>query len=139
VWIRSSTGHLCLDLTPPETEAVDLGDVDGGPLPSGTSLFSPPSVSEMIMSMSLRDYHKICDWYLGRQHSWSASSNVSMKLGSIRYSSGPEYESSLEVGCIDCSIHDLGWSTMDPIIKDYLHPYVPSQCVSSNSDMSHKR
>jgi hypothetical protein len=122
VWIRSSTGHLCIELTPPETNAVVLGAVDGGPLPYGTSLFTPPSDSETMVSMSLREYHDICSGYLDRQHSWSVSPNVSVKLGSIRYSSAQEYESSLGVASYDCSIAHSGWATIDPIVQNYLHP-----------------
>jgi hypothetical protein len=72
--------------------------------------------------MSLKDYHEICGWYLCRQHYWSVATNVSVKLGSIRHSSGPEYESSLEVGLADYSIFDEGWSTEDLIVQNYLHP-----------------
>jgi hypothetical protein len=122
VWIRSSTGHLCIDLTPPKTNDLALGAVNGGPLPSGTSLFTPPSESEMIMSMSLEDYQKICDWHLSRRNYWSVSPNVSVKLGSICYSSGPEYENSSEVASANCGIYDLGWATMDPIVEGHLRP-----------------
>jgi hypothetical protein len=122
VWIRSSTGHLCIDLTPPETGAINFYDVDGALPPSGTSLFTPPSESETITLISLRDYHEICDWHLFRGHHWSVSPNVSVKLGSIRHSSGPEYESSLEVASYDCIIDNSGWATMDPIVDKYLHP-----------------
>jgi hypothetical protein len=97
VWIRSSTGHLCIDLTPLETNDLALIAVNGGPLPSGTSLLTPPSESEMIMTMSLLDYHRICYWYLSMWHSWPVSLNFSVKLGSIRYWSVPGYENSLEV------------------------------------------
>jgi hypothetical protein len=122
VWIRSSTGHLCIDLAPPEANYVGLGDVDGEPLPSGTSLLKPSSESELLMSMSLQDYHKICYLHLGWGHSCSVTTNVSVKLGSIRYSSAPEYESSLEVASCDCRINDQGWSTMDAIVEGNLHP-----------------
>jgi hypothetical protein len=122
VWIRSSIGHLCIDLTPPETIGFNFRDVDNGPPPSGTSLVIPPSESEMIMSMSLRHYHEICDWYLHRRYYWSVSPNVSVNLGSIRHSSGLEYESSLEVASYGCIIADSGWATMDPIVDNYLHP-----------------
>jgi hypothetical protein len=122
VWIRSSTGHLCIDLTPPETNVVVLGAVDGGPPPYGTSLFTPPSDSETMVSMSLRDYHKICHLYLCDLHCWLVPSNVSVKLGSICYSWGPEYESSLEVASSNCGIYDRRWSTMDPIVEDHSHP-----------------
>jgi hypothetical protein len=122
VCMRPSTGHLCIDLAPPETNAVDMCYVDCAPLSSGTSLLTPPSESEMIMSMSLRDYHGICDGYLAHVDSWLVSPNVSVNLGSIRYSSRPEYEGSLEVASSDCRIYDLGWSTMDQIVEGYLHP-----------------
>jgi hypothetical protein len=121
VWIRSSTGHLCIDLTPPEANAVNLRYVDA-PLPYTTSLFTPLSESETIMSMSLQDYHRFCDKFLGRWHYWSVSPYVSVKLGSIRYLSGTEYEGSLEVASSDCSIGDSGWATMDPIVEGNLHP-----------------
>jgi hypothetical protein len=74
------------------------------------------------MSMSLRDYHIICDLYLRRLHYSLVSPNLSVKLGSIRYSSGPEYEGSLEVTSSNCSIADSGWATMDLIVENYLHP-----------------
>jgi hypothetical protein len=113
--------------------------VDVGPLPFGTSLLTPASEPEMITSISLRDYHKICGGYLARPRYDSDPPNVSVKIGSIHYSSGSEYENSLEVASSDCSIADSGWATIDPIVENGLHPYVPSQCVCSDPDKSHKR
>jgi hypothetical protein len=126
VWIRSSTGHLCIDLTPPEINGVNLGNVDGGPLPSGTSLLKPPSGPETITSISLQDYYKICCRYLDCPQYWLVSPNVSVKLESIRYSSGPKYEGSLEFASSNCGIYDPGWATVDPIVEDYWPPYVLS-------------
>jgi hypothetical protein len=122
VWIRSSAGHICIDLTPPETDRLSIIYADGAPLPSGTSLLAPPSESETITVVSLREYHDICAWHLCRTHYWSVSPNVSLNLGSIRYSSGTEYESSLEVASSDCRIYDLGWAAMDPLVEGNLHP-----------------
>jgi hypothetical protein len=122
MWIRSSTGHLCIDLTPPETNDQVLGAVACGPTASGTSLFTPLSESEQITSISLRDYHEICDQYLGHGHLLSVSPHVSVKLGSIRCSSGPEYEGSLEVASSDCGTYDRDWGTMDPIVEGHIHP-----------------
>jgi hypothetical protein len=122
VFIRPSTSHLCIDLTPPETDNLVLAPVSDGPQPYGISLFTPPSESEMVTSMSLRDYHSICYRYLGRPYYWLVSPNVSVKLGSIHYWSRPEYESSLEVTSADCRIYDYGWSTMDPIVEGHMHP-----------------
>jgi hypothetical protein len=122
VWIRSSTGHICVDLTLPETDRLVIIYADGAPLPSGTSLLAPPSESETITVVSLREYHDICARHRCRTHYWSVSPNVSVNLGSIRYSSGPEYESSLEVAPSDCTVYDLGWATMDTIALGNLHP-----------------
>ncbi|KAJ7835180.1 hypothetical protein B0H14DRAFT_2590446 [Mycena olivaceomarginata] len=72
--------------------------------------------------MSLQNYHKICCWHLFCWRNWSISTNTSVKLGSIRHFSGPEYENSLEVAYWDCRILDHSWSMKDPIIEDYWHP-----------------
>jgi hypothetical protein len=126
VWIRLSTGSLCIDLTPPEENRLALIYLAEDRRPAGTSLCKPPEEWEIITSTSLHDYHEICYWHLRRWKHWSVSSNVSVKLGSIRHWSGPEYESSLEVASSDCRIIDRGWATMDPIVDNYWHPYVPS-------------
>lgn len=66
--------------------------------------------------------------------------NVSVKLGSIRHSSGPEYESCLEVAWADCEIYDEGWSMQDPIIDSYWRPYVPlHNAALSDYDEHHDR
>jgi hypothetical protein len=122
VWIRSSTGHLSIDLTPPQTDPVSFSLMDDGALPSGTSLLTPPPESETITSISLKDYHEICYWHLCRVQYWSVSPNASVELGSLRYSSGPEYEGSLKVASYDCGIDDSGWATVDPIIEGHIHP-----------------
>jgi hypothetical protein len=95
------------------------------PRPPGTSLCKPPAEAEMITlitSMSLHDYHEICYWHLSRERYWLISTDESAKLGSIRHRSGPEYENSLEVASGDCTIYDVGWSTRNPTIEDYLLP-----------------
>jgi hypothetical protein len=71
------------------------------------------------MSMSLHEYHEICDYHLGYWHTFSVSTNLPVKLGSILHSSGLEYESSLEVASSDCRIVDGGWATMDLIVENY--------------------
>ncbi|KAJ6534288.1 hypothetical protein B0H19DRAFT_1323887 [Mycena capillaripes] len=97
VWIRSSTGHLCIELTPPESVAASLIRVGGHFRPSGTSLLDPPEASETINSMSLQHYHSICYWHLNRSYHLLISTNISVNLGTIRHFSGPEYESSFEI------------------------------------------
>jgi hypothetical protein len=125
VWIRPSTGRLCLDRTPPETIPLSHALVDHFIRPPETSLCKPPAEAEMITlitSMSLQDYHEICYWHLGRERYWQMSTDGSVKLGSIRHRPGPEYANSFEVASGDCTINDDGWSTRNPIIDYYLLP-----------------
>jgi hypothetical protein len=76
----------------------------------------------LITSMSLHDYHEICYWHPSRERYWPISTDESVKLGSIRHRSGPEYENSLEVASSECGIYDEGWGTMDPIVEGHAHP-----------------
>jgi hypothetical protein len=80
----------------------------------------------MIILTSLRNYHEICHWHFGWRHYCPVSTNVSVKVGSVRRFPGLEYETSFEVASTDCTLHDEGWSTMDPIVNDYWLPYVAS-------------
>ncbi|KAJ7252279.1 hypothetical protein C8J57DRAFT_1665162 [Mycena rebaudengoi] len=105
VWIRSSTGHLCIELTPPESVAASLIRVGGHFRPSGTSLLDPPEASETINAMSLQHYHSI------------------LNLGTIRHFSGLDYENSIEIAfATDCGVYDAGWLTRDPSIEDFWNP-----------------
>jgi hypothetical protein len=73
VWIRLSTGSLCIDLTPPEHNRLALIYLADHCRPAGTSLCKPPVESEIMTSISLRDYHKICYWHLSQWDHWSVS------------------------------------------------------------------
>jgi hypothetical protein len=133
VWIRSSTGHLCIKLTPPESVAASLIRVGGHFRPSGTSLLDPPEASETINAMSLQHYHSICYWHLNRPYHLLISMNISVNLGTIRHFSGLDYESSFEISfATDCGVYDAGWLTRDPSIEDFWNPYV-QYCQSSLS------
>jgi hypothetical protein len=74
------------------------------------------------MSMSLRDYHKICDHHLARWNTIWVPTNGSIKPWSIRHSSRMDYEGSLEVASSDFQMVDADWATMDPIVENYWHP-----------------
>ncbi|KAF7334933.1 hypothetical protein MVEN_02243000 [Mycena venus] len=123
VWIRSSTGHLCIELTPPESVAASLIRVGGHFRPSGTSLLDPPEASETINAMSLQHYHSICYWHLNRPYHLLISTNIPVNLGTIRHFSGPEYEGSFEIAfASDCGVYDAGWLKRDPSIEDFWNP-----------------
>ncbi|KAJ7806613.1 hypothetical protein B0H14DRAFT_2875416, partial [Mycena olivaceomarginata] len=123
VWIRPSTGQLCLDLMSPELKYLPLTPVQLGCRAPGTSLLKLPEDSHIIVSISLQDYHSICYWHLYQSHRSLVSTNVPVKLGSIRHWSGLAYDNSFEIAFIpDCGVCDVGWSTRDPIIKKLWNP-----------------
>jgi hypothetical protein len=124
-WIRLSTGHLVIELTPPHSMDTALFLVGCGPPPSRTSLLDPPPATEITDSMSLEDYHSTCCWDLFQPHNFTISTHASIKLGSVRQSSGEEYENSCEIAyASDCGTVDDGWRTEDANIEGYWKPYV---------------
>ncbi|KAJ7610577.1 hypothetical protein DFH06DRAFT_1485565 [Mycena polygramma] len=121
VWIRSSTGRPCLELTPPRAYCASfrLGTDFG--LPSN-SLLEPPADSEIIASMALKEYHAICYMHVGRWSHVSISTNIPVRLGSIRHFPTSEYENSFEIASVSgYSAYDGGWATRDPVTKDVLN------------------
>ncbi|KAJ7279755.1 hypothetical protein C8J57DRAFT_1502395 [Mycena rebaudengoi] len=126
VWIRSSTGSLCLDLTRPQSDPVPLYPIDGVQAHRPrTSVLELPEDSEIISSMSLAEYHRTCNMYLCQWREVSVSTNVPAKLGSILHICGPRYEDSVEIAyCAPvCGIDDMGWSAKHPILEDKLFGY----------------
>ncbi|KAJ6536362.1 hypothetical protein B0H19DRAFT_384317 [Mycena capillaripes] len=119
VWIRTSTGHLCVDLTPSPSQPAGF-PLEGGFRSYGSSLVHPPGDSEIITAISLQDYHGICYWYLSRFRRFPISPNMPITLGSIRHLAGEECENSFEIAFLpNCEVDDEGWSTRDAIMADY--------------------
>ncbi|KAF7344250.1 hypothetical protein MVEN_01716300 [Mycena venus] len=117
-WIRLSTGLLIIELTPPHSMDVALYLVGYGLPPSRTSLLNPPPATEIITSMSLNDYHNICSWDLDQLRNFTISTHVPIRLGSIRQSSGAEYENSFEIAfASNWEAVDHGWRTEDLIVE----------------------
>lgn len=93
----------------------------------------------MINSIALQDYHDICCFHLSRWHNLSISTNVPVKLQSIRHFSGLEYEKSFEIAFApDCGVDDGGWSTEDPIIERLWNPYVYMPFLAYLSGTDHR-
>ncbi|KAF7328384.1 hypothetical protein MVEN_02554000 [Mycena venus] len=92
-WIRSSTGSLCFQLIPPQSDPARLYSVDGvKSLATDTSLFELPEDPQIITSMSLQEYHRICYMYMCQWHDVSVSTYVPIKLRTPV-----------------CGIVDMGW------------------------------
>ncbi|KAF7328295.1 hypothetical protein MSAN_02486500 [Mycena sanguinolenta] len=128
LWIRSSTGNLCIDLTPPEVDPIPLVKVTEGFKVSGTSVFELYEQAQKITSMPLHRYHDICYFHLYQWHGFTISTNVPVALGTIRRFSGQQYEHSVEIASMsECRFRDMGWSTRSPIIHDYWNPINANQ------------
>ncbi|KAJ7037217.1 hypothetical protein C8F04DRAFT_1331610 [Mycena alexandri] len=117
VWIRPSTSQLCIELMAPVHDYLELSPIESGIGPSDVSLFQLPEDSELIPSISLQAYHNACYFHLAQLHYFPISTNVSVKLASIRHFTGAEYENSSEFAFMsECGIDDRSWSTEDHMI-----------------------
>ncbi|KAF8214505.1 hypothetical protein K438DRAFT_1801553 [Mycena galopus ATCC 62051] len=119
-WIRLSTGTLSIELTPPEFFPTALVISGNDFPPSSTSLLTSLPTFEIISSISLVNYHRLCNWHLGRCGQLIVPTNMPIQLGSIRHISSAEYESSLEIALLaNLKVIDSGWLTEDPNTQDH--------------------
>ncbi|KAF7353105.1 hypothetical protein MSAN_01497800 [Mycena sanguinolenta] len=87
VWIRPSTGELCLDLAQggPETESnlPQLSDSDTRIVPlENVTLDAPDSEDILISSFSDDQYHELCSWYpIARRHWFQISTEHAIGPG----------------------------------------------------------
>ncbi|KAJ6619647.1 hypothetical protein B0H10DRAFT_2025491 [Mycena sp. CBHHK59/15] len=133
VWIRPSTGRLCIDLTPPQSEALWLPFYDTHSQLFCASLLEPPGNSAIIPALSLHEYHAICYFHLGWWCRFSTSKNVAVRLGSVRHFHCPEYEDSFEIAYLpDCAAGDVAWSIRAPLVEDH---WIPINCNHEGTSM----
>ncbi|KAF7359844.1 hypothetical protein MVEN_00709800 [Mycena venus] len=103
LWIRSSTGRLCIDLTPSEYLELGLSDHMFHNLQSlpTASLFQQPEDYEIIDSMPLDLYHTFCFIYL-REYRWlRISEDTLIQLGAVLLCpvDCQTIENSVEIAC----------------------------------------
>ncbi|KAJ7504682.1 hypothetical protein B0H11DRAFT_2347345 [Mycena galericulata] len=80
IWIRSSTGRLCVDLiAPPYSGGLSLYStiLDSSPTPF-RSVFEPHEDSKTIDSVSLEHYHDICSYHFAQYRELCISTNASV-------------------------------------------------------------
>lgn len=131
VWIRPSTTQLCIELMAPVHDYLELSPIECGIGSSDVSLFQLPEESELIPSISLQAYHNACYFHLAQLHYFPISTNVSVKLGSIRHFTGAEYENSFEFAFTsEFVVDDRSWSTEDHMIDRKWNQYVPSYLLN---------
>ncbi|KAJ7443451.1 hypothetical protein FB451DRAFT_93892 [Mycena latifolia] len=112
IWIRSSTGGLCVDLAPPEYETLKLRGSRS--LESSPSLVRSvlvlPEESSIIDSTPLYRYHSLCVRHL-RHLQLLNSTNASVQLGAVIYCPpGTGIEHSKAIGVLlNMVVYDDGW------------------------------
>ncbi|KAJ7928330.1 hypothetical protein B0H13DRAFT_1968361 [Mycena leptocephala] len=112
IWIRPSTGRLCVDLEHRHgCESLGLFKIltESPSLPTLSQL-EPPEDSNIIESIPLDLYHRICAWHLYQFRMFPVSTNVSVQLGAVIFCPGSEIEYSNEISCMpDIKIFNFGW------------------------------
>ncbi|KAJ7643455.1 hypothetical protein DFH06DRAFT_1213266 [Mycena polygramma] len=118
VWIRPATGHPCIELATPKANSAWVFGAGPRSKLSGKSLLQPPTDPEILGAISLEDYHDICCSHLSQRLHFRTT-NLPVKIGSIRHFPSAEYADSFEIACApDCLSHNSGWCAGDLIIGD---------------------
>ncbi|KAJ7724621.1 hypothetical protein B0H16DRAFT_1736560 [Mycena metata] len=112
MWIRSSSGRLCVDLTPSASGTVFLyGLSESTEFQSVVALLEPPLDSAIIDAISFPLYHKICIRYLSGLRHLSVPLDASVNLAAtIFFLPDSDFTRTTEVAFNpDCSFRDSGW------------------------------
>ncbi|KAJ7676545.1 hypothetical protein DFH06DRAFT_610060 [Mycena polygramma] len=111
VWIRPSIGRPCAALTSAEDFNTSFGT---GFERYSASLLKRPVDSQIISSVSLKDFNNICYSHLGGWRQIPLSTNIPVKLGSIRHFPSRKFEDSFEIAFVPgCRTSDGDWWTRD--------------------------
>ncbi|KAJ7238602.1 hypothetical protein C8J57DRAFT_1193621 [Mycena rebaudengoi] len=117
MWIRRSTGRLCIELVVPNYDGNPITSgfrIDSESRSLGTSfLFEPPDHSQIIEAISMEHYHAICSIYFAQTDTPEVSPNTLVHLRSVVYM--PDgCEIPRQVSCLsDPQFQDLGWRLWD--------------------------
>ncbi|KAJ6566326.1 hypothetical protein B0H19DRAFT_709108 [Mycena capillaripes] len=82
-WIRRSTGHLCADLTKPNTVTYFYETGIQAKTQRVSSWNAPNGEAMIIENLTLRNYHAICAFHLDRYRSTIISTPVQVNLGKV--------------------------------------------------------
>ncbi|KAJ6518424.1 hypothetical protein DFH09DRAFT_1194387, partial [Mycena vulgaris] len=114
MWIRCSTGRLCVYLTPPTSDPFALYTWLGVHLPCSlvASSLEPPKDSKIMESTPLDVYHYICSLHLGYLRDLPISPDALAQIGAIiTCAAGTRIEDSTMIAGIPGNVfHDYGWS-----------------------------
>ncbi|KAF7374271.1 hypothetical protein MSAN_00310100 [Mycena sanguinolenta] len=92
-WIRRSTGRLCADLVPGEITYYywSAGSSWQAPRQGIKSLDIPDQEAMVVHSLTLAQYHKICDWDLARPRYILIPAGTTVTLGTVISCSPDDY------------------------------------------------
>ncbi|KAJ6462833.1 hypothetical protein C8R45DRAFT_1177539 [Mycena sanguinolenta] len=98
-WIRRSTGRLCIELTPP-SDYLWLGWPPSEP--PGLSRMDPfdafeETITTCINWLTLKQYHRICDFTLAQSRSFNLSASTTMSPRAVFHCPSYPLEDSLEI------------------------------------------
>ncbi|KAJ7761718.1 hypothetical protein B0H16DRAFT_537844 [Mycena metata] len=165
IWIRCSTGRLCVD---PGGQIADFpaNCIMGAGLPPRAPISEIPTDREAIIisAFTLEDYHVSCQWYCSQSYEETIRDTVaSVTLGALNFCPyGTSYGDSIEVAWIPDDYptdHGLGWqsgtkikimqngwsrvhsSELDGVIVHHVYPNAPctSWPAQANSILSRLR
>ncbi|KAJ6566456.1 hypothetical protein B0H19DRAFT_1374022 [Mycena capillaripes] len=97
LWIRRSTGRLCVDLAEPNTVTYLYWSETSAQEPSAWTAPNPESI--LIQSLTLKEYHQICVFHLRRHRQITVSTSIiPVNLGTvISWSSSNRFEDSVGI------------------------------------------
>ncbi|KAJ6462861.1 hypothetical protein C8R45DRAFT_1177636, partial [Mycena sanguinolenta] len=111
-WIRYSTGRLCTELTPANDSVwLDSFPFEALALSGIYSLSaSAETITTLIDSLTLEQYHHICNWNLRQYRHFNLPASTTVNLGAVFHCSGDQLEDSVEIAFLP---------TLAPRISDW--------------------
>ncbi|KAJ7315706.1 hypothetical protein DFH08DRAFT_419117, partial [Mycena albidolilacea] len=112
VWMRCSSGQLCVELVPPSTPQPNL-DYPAGISRSHIISSLSDTKLRVVQSLTMKEYHNICGIYLSQFRTISISTSTTVNVGAIiSCSPGPPLEDPVEIAYVP-NVHPRvsGWQT----------------------------
>ncbi|KAF7357090.1 hypothetical protein MSAN_01303100 [Mycena sanguinolenta] len=109
-WIRRSTGRLCTELT----TASDYMWLDwqSPELPALSPKYrwnaSAETITSIIDSLTLEQYHRICDWNLAQRQHFDICASTTVNFGTVFCYNGDRLEDSVEIAFLPSAEAVLG-------------------------------
>lgn len=98
LWIRSSTGHLCVELTESDLPPPYLPELKGIATDKSIMVNDVNAEARAIDALNVYEFHYACHYHLGQRRSLSLSAEGEVNPGAVIYHpSGSRPEDSVEI------------------------------------------